>query len=198
MAAMGQFGVRRLTPYVAGFVLLWLLTLASGVHATIAGVVAALTIPLGTGEAKSPAQAARACDPSVGDVRRGAAVRAWPRPGSRSTAARRQLAEPLPLGILLGLFVGKQLGVFAAIYAVVRSGLAPMPQGTNWRQLWGAACLCGIGFTMSLFIGALAFPADPALVEAAKIGTLAGSLLSALAGYLILRTAPAGPPCARR
>jgi len=103
------------------------------------------------------------------------------------------LGEPLPLGILLGLFVGKQVGVFAAIYGVVRSGLAPMPRGTNWRQLWGAACLCGIGFTMSLFIGALAFPASPELIEAAKIGTLAGSLLSALLGFVILRTAPAVP-----
>jgi len=66
-----------------------------------------------------------------------------------------------------------------------------MPRGTGWRHLWGAAALCGIGFTMSLFIGALAFPASPGLVEAAKLGTLAGSLLSAVAGYFILRTAPA-------
>ena len=103
-------------------------------------------------------------------------------------------AIPAATAILLGLFVGKQIGVFAAVYAVVRSGLAPMPRGTNGRQLWGAATLCGIGFTMSLFIGALAFPASPELVEAAKIGTLAGSLLSALVGFLILRTAPAELP----
>ena len=192
MAAMGQFGVRRLTPFVAGFVVLWLLTLASGVHATIAGVLAALTIPLGTGEGKSPLRRLEhaihpwvmfGVVPLFGLASAGVAL-------SGGIAA---LAEPLPLGILLGLFVGKQLGVFAAIYAVVRSGLAPMPRGTSWRQLWGAASLCGIGFTMSLFIGALAFPADQALVEAAKIGTLAGSLLSALIGFLILRTAPAIP-----
>ena len=192
MAAMGQFGVRRLTPFVAGFVLLWLLTLASGVHATIAGVVAALTIPLGTSEGKSPLKRLEhaihpwvmfGVAPLFGLASAGVAL------GGGISA----LAAPLPLGILLGLFVGKQLGVFAAIYAVVRLKLAPMPRGTNWRQLWGAASLCGIGFTMSLFIGALAFPGQPVLIEAAKIGTLAGSLLSALLGFLILRTAPAVP-----
>ena len=171
---------------------MWLLMLASGVHATIAGVLAALTIPLGTGEDRSPLRRLEhAIHPWVmfgilplfGFASAGVAL-------DGGVAA---LAAPLPLGILLGLFVGKQIGVFAAIYAVVRSGLAPMPRGTNWRQLWGAATLCGIGFTMSLFIGALAFPADRALVEAAKVGTLAGSLLSALLGFLILRTAPAEP-----
>jgi len=192
MAAMGQFGVRRLAPFVAGFVILWLLTLASGVHATIAGVLAALTIPLGHGEGKSPLRRLEhnihpwvmfGVVPLFGLASAGVAL----------GGGIKALAAPLPLGILLGLFVGKQFGVFVAIYGVVRSGLAPMPRGTNWRQLWGAATLCGIGFTMSLFIGALAFPASPALVEAAKIGTLAGSLLSALLGFLILRTAPAAP-----
>ena len=188
MAAMGQFRVRRLAPFLAGFVLLWLLTLASGVHATIAGVVAALTIPLGTGEVGSPLRRLEhAIHPYVmfGVVPLFGLASAGVALGGGIAA----LAAPLPLGILLGLFVGKQLGVFAAVYAVVRSGLAPMPRGTNWRQVWGAATLCGIGFTMSLFIGALAFPASPELVEAAKVGTLAGSLLSALAGYFILRTA---------
>ena len=188
MAAMGQFGVRRLTPFIAGFVVLWLLTLASGVHATIAGVLAALTIPLGKSEGTSPLR------------RLEHGIHPWvmfgvvPLFGLASAGVSlgggiEALAAPLPLGILLGLFVGKQLGVFAAIYAVVRTGLAPMPRGTSWRQLWGAASLCGIGFTMSLFIGALAFPGQPELIEAAKIGTLAGSLLSALLGFLILRTA---------
>ena len=192
MAAMGQFGVRRLAPFVVGFIVLWLLTLASGVHATIAGVLAALTIPLGKGEARSPLRTLEhAIHPWVmfGVVPLFGLASA----GVALDGGIERLGEPLPLGILLGLFVGKQLGVFAAIYGVVRSGLAPMPRGTNWRQLWGAATLCGIGFTMSLFIGALAFPANPELVEAAKIGTLAGSLLSAMLGFLILRTAPLVP-----
>ena len=190
MAAMGQFGARRLGWFVAAFVLLWLLTLASGVHATIAGVLAALTIPLGTGEARSPLK------------RLEHAIHPWvmfgvvPLFGLASAGVSLDgglgaLAEPLPLAILLGLLVGKPLGVFAAIYAVVRLKLAPMPRCCSWRQLLGASVLCGIGFTMSLFIVALAFPADPELVEAAKVGILAGSLLSALAGFLLLRTAPA-------
>ena len=193
LVAMGRLGVRRLAPFVLGFVLLWGLTRASGVHATIAGVVAALTVPLGASDGESPLRRLEhAIHPYVMFV-------VVPLFGLASAGVSlgggiEALGAPLPLGILLGLFVGKQLGVFAAIYGVVRLGLAPMPRGTSWRQLWGAATLCGIGFTMSLFIGALAFPADAALVDAAKIGTLAGSLLSALLGFLILRTAPLAEP----
>ena len=193
MLAMSRLGVRRLTPFVLGFALLWVLTLASGVHATIAGVVAALTVPLGEREDQSPVRRLEhAIHPYVMFV-------VVPLFGLASAGVALDggidaITAPLPLAIMLGLFVGKQVGVFAAIYGVVRSGLAPMPRATSWRQLWGAATLCGIGFTMSLFIGALAFPANDALVDAAKIGTLGGSLLSALIGFLILRTAsPAAP-----
>lgn len=189
MAAMGQFGVRRLWPFLIGFVLLWLLVLASGIHPTIAGVLAALTIPIGKGEPRSPLRRLEhaihpwvmfGIVPLFGFVSAGVAL------GGGVGA----LAQPLPLAILLGLVLGKQVGVFGATWATVRFGLAPMPHGASWRQLYGAAALCGIGFTMSLFIGALAFPGDPATIDAAKLGTLAGSLLAALAGYLILRTAP--------
>jgi NhaA family Na+:H+ antiporter len=100
------------------------------------------------------------------------------------------VAGPLPLAIIAGLFLGKQFGIFAVIWMVVRSGLAPPPHHTSWRQLYGASVLCGIGFTMSLFIGALAFPGNPALVDQAKIGIIAGSLLSAVLGYLVLRFSP--------
>ena len=193
MAAMGQLGVRRLWPYLVGFVILWLLVLASGVHPTIAGVLAALTIPLGKGETHSPLKKLEhAIHPAVmfGVVPLFGLASA----GVALTGGLDALAQPLPLAVLLGLFLGKQLGVFAAVWATVRSGLAPMPAGTSWRQLYGAATLCGIGFTMSLFIGALAFPGDAARIDAAKLGTLAGSLLSALVGYAILRTArPAAP-----
>jgi NhaA family Na+:H+ antiporter len=105
-----------------------------------------------------------------------------------------ELTRPLPLAVLAGLFLGKQLGIFGAIWVAVRSGFAPRPAGTSWMQLYGAAVLCGIGFTMSLFIGALAFPVDATLVDQAKLGTLAGSLLSALAGYALLRFAPPAAP----
>jgi NhaA family Na+:H+ antiporter len=104
-----------------------------------------------------------------------------------------QLGAPLPLAVALGLFLGKQLGIFGAIWASVRLGFASAPRGATWLQIYGLALLCGIGFTMSLFIGGLAFPANPALAEEAKVGILAGSLLSAIAGYLLLRFAPAHP-----
>ena len=189
MAALGQFGVRRLWPYLIGFVLLWLLVLGSGVHATISGVLAALTIPLGRGEARSPLKRLEhAIHPWVmfGVVPLFGLASA----GVELSGGPASLAQPLPLAILLGLFAGKQLGIFGATWAAVKLGIAPQPAFTSWRQIYGAAVLCGIGFTMSLFIGALAFPMHPELVDEAKIGTLAGSLLSALAGYAMLRAAP--------
>ena len=186
MAAMGMFGVRRLWPFLIGFLLLWVAMLASGVHPTIAGVVAALTIPLGRGEAHSPLKdLEHAIHPWVmlGVVPLFGFVSA----GVMLSGGLAAMAQPLPLAIILGLFAGKQLGVFGAIWLAVRLRLAPRPAGTSWPQIYGAALLCGIGFTMSLFIGALAFTGDPAKIDAAKIGTLAGSLLAALAGWAVLR-----------
>ena len=188
LAMLGLFGVRRLWPFLIGFVVMWLLMLASGVHATIAGVLTALTIPLGRGEAHSPLKKLEheihpwvmfGVVPLFGFVSAGVTL----------TGDPWIIAQPLPAAILLGLFVGKQLGVFGAIWLSVKSGLTPMPAGASWRQLYGASLLCGIGFTMSLFIGALAF-GDPLLTDEAKIGTLAGSLLSAFAGYIVLRMTP--------
>jgi NhaA family Na+:H+ antiporter len=192
MAALGQFGVRRLWPYIVGFLLLWLLVLASGVHATISGVLAALTIPLGKGELASPLKRLEhAIHPWVmfGVV----PIFGFASAGVALAGGLGMLAEPLPLAILAGLFLGKQLGIFGAVWVAVRTGLAPRPDGTSWRQLYGAATLCGIGFTMSLFIGALAFTDDAARIDAAKLGTLAGSLLSAVVGYGILRLSPPAP-----
>ena len=193
MATLGQFGVRRLWPFLLGFGLLWLLMLASGVHATIAGVLAALTIPLGRGEVQSPLKRLEhAIHPWVmfGIVPIFGLVSA----GVELTGGLSALVEPLPLAIILGLFAGKQIGIFGAIRVAVATGLAPQPACTSWLQLYGASLLCGIGFTMSLFIGALAFPGDAILIDEAKLGILAGSLLSAVAGYLILRLArPADP-----
>jgi len=95
---------------------------------------------------------------------------------------------PLPLGVAAGLFVGKQLGIFGAMRGAVVLGIAERPEGAGWAQLYGVALLAGIGFTMSLFIGGLAF-ADPMLVEEVKVGVLAGSALSAVAGFGLLRWA---------
>jgi NhaA family Na+:H+ antiporter len=101
----------------------------------------------------------------------------------------------LPIAIAAGLFVGKQLGVFGAVWAVVKLGWACRPAGASWAQVYGVALLCGIGFTMSLFISGLAFDGRPEFVDAAKIGILGGSLVSAVAGWLVLRFArPTAPP----
>ncbi len=188
LAALGQFGVRRLWPYLAGFAIMWLLMLESGVHATIAGVLTALTVPLGRREPHSPLKRLEhdihpwvmfGIMPLFGFASAGVEL-----PADPGTIGR-----PLPLAILLALFLGKQLGVFGAIWASVKTGLAPIPKGADWRHIYGASLLCGIGFTMSLFIAALAF-SNPELVDEAKIGILTGSLLSALAGYLVLRVTP--------
>ena len=189
MVAMGRMGVRRLWPYLIGFVALWLLIMASGIHPTIAGVLAALTIPLGKDEPHPPLKRIEhAIHPWVmfGVV----PLFGFASAGVHLTGGSTSLVEPLPLAVLLGLFLGKQLGVFGSIWLAVKAGFAPQPAGTGWRHLYGAAMLCGIGFTMSLFIGALAFPGSPLLADEAKVGILAGSLLSAVAGYLILRFSP--------
>ena len=100
------------------------------------------------------------------------------------------LLAPVPLGIAAGLFVGKQIGVFLTTWVAVKLDWADCPEGASLAQVYGASLLCGIGFTMSLFIGLLAFPASPELQDAVKIGVLAGSVASALVGFAILRVAP--------
>lgn len=186
MAIMNLFGVRRLWPYLVAFAFLWLLVLASGIHATIAGVLAALTVPLGRNEKHSPLKhLEHSLHPWVmfGVV----PIFGFVSAGVQITGGAGAFLQPLPLGILLGLFVGKQLGVFGAIRLAAATGIVRLPEGTRWLDMYGASVLCGIGFTMSLFIGALAFPNDAATVDAAKIGTLAGSLLSALVGWSVFR-----------
>ncbi|HUD92738.1 Na+/H+ antiporter NhaA [Sphingobium sp.] len=192
MYGMNRAGVRTLAPYLTGFVLLWYLTLLSGVHATVAGVLAAMTVPIrstpGTPDvADSPLHrlehhahpwSAYAIVPLFGFVNSGLTL---------NGDMLRSLLAPLPLGVGLGLFLGKQIGVFGAIWGAVRLGIAQRPSEASWGQVYGMAMLCGIGFTMSLFIGALAFPDQPSLVEEAKGGILMGSLLSAFAGYVLLR-----------
>ena len=192
MAGLNLFGVRRIWPYLVGFALLWFATLASGVHATISGVLAALAIPLGRGEANSPLKhLEHTIHPWV-------MFGVMPLFGFASAGVELggmdELFRPLPLAIAAGLFVGKQLGVFGAIWLSHKSGIAPRPHHTRWRELYGAALLCGIGFTMSLFIGALAFPGDSETIAAAKLGTLFGSFLSAVVGWAVLRfTVPMTP-----
>lgn len=187
LAILNRAGVSRWLPYVLVSLALWFAILHSGVHATIAGVVAALTIPLRLGrDGDSPLLRmehalvpwnAYLVVPLFGFANAGVAL----------AGNAGGLLSGLPLGVAAGLFIGKQAGVFGAIWAADRLGVARRPAGATWAQLWGTALLCGIGFTMSLFIGALAFPASPTLVDEAKLGVMIGSLLSAVAGFAVLR-----------
>jgi len=185
MAFMNQFGVRRLLPYLIAAAFLWYAVLASGIHATIAGVLAAMMIPLGRGEPYSPLKRLEH------DIHPWVMFGVMPLFGFASAGVHigsfADLLQPVSLAIIAGLFVGKQVGVFGAVWIADRSGIAPKSPYVTWGELYGAALLCGIGFTMSLFIGALAFPANPEAVEAAKLGTLAGSFLSAVIGWGVLR-----------
>ena len=190
MGFLNIIGVRRLLPYLLLAAALWFAVLASGIHATIAGVIAALTIPLGRDEPYSPLRRLEH------DIHPWVMFGVMPLFGFTSAGVElggfSELLQPLPLAIALGLFVGKQIGVFGSIWIAVKAGLCGWPAGATWGQIYGAALLCGIGFTMSLFIGALAFPGQPEAIEAAKLGTLVGSFLSAVLGWAVLRTAA---PC---
>jgi len=194
MFALNRLGVRSLPIYLTCFAFLWLAVLLSGVHATIAGVLAAFTIPIvrtpGAPDAPhSPLhRLEHALDvpvaylivPLFGFANAGVALEGL---------TLDEVLSPLPLGIAAGLFLGKQLGIFAAVWVAVRSGFAAKPRGATWLQIYAVAIICGIGFTMSLFIGGLAFE-NPVLVEEAKLGTLCGSLVAAVTGYTLLRFAP--------
>lgn len=188
MILLGLLRVRMAAPYLVLTLCLWLCVLHSGVHATVAGVLAALTIPLRLDRrggslllrlehALTP-WSAYLIVPLFGFANAGVHL------GGGGLAGA---LAPLPLAIAAGLFLGKQIGIFGAIALSRATGFAAPPGGASWAQLWGVAILCGIGFTMSLFIAGLAFPAEPAYAEGAKLGILAGSLLSALLGYAVLR-----------
>lgn len=195
MYFLNAAGVKRLVPYILLAVLLWYCVLLSGVHATIAGVLAAMMIPI----TKTPG-APDAVDSPLHKMEH--AITPWsaflivPIFGFANAGVHLggmgvdQILAPLPLGIALGLFIGKQLGIFGSIWLAVKFGIAGKLRGATWVQIYGMAMLCGIGFTMSLFIGGLAFPGDALLIEEAKIGVLLGSAISGLAGFLVLRFAP--------
>ena len=194
MFALNRFGAKHPVWYLAGFVLLWYFMLRSGVHATVAGVLAAIAVPLkntpGTPDDRDSTlhRIENALQPWV-------AFAILPLFGFANAGVSFDKdvspTAPLPLAIALGLFLGKQAGVFGSIWLAVKLGFAKRPARASWPQLYGLALLCGIGFTMSLFIGGLAFPAPPQS-DAVKIGVLMGSLLSALAGFAVLR-ATGGP-----
>ncbi len=183
-------GVTRLAPYVLVGIFIWVCVLKSGVHATLAGVAVALAIPLRVSDPASRPLLERVMTDLHPWVTFGIIpLFAFANAGvtlSGFTAAK--LIEPVPLGIALGLFVGKQAGIFGASWLAVKSGLCRMPAGASWMQIYAIAVIAGIGFTMSLFIGMLAF-SEPAYAADVRIGVLSGSLLSAIVGYLMLRAA---------
>ena len=169
-------------------VVLWFLVLRSGVHATLAGVVTAFCIPLTDRWGKSPLHALEhAVSPwstyviipifafaNAGVVLAGMSIS--------------DLFQPLPLGIALGLLVGKQIGVFGVTFMIVKLGIARLPHGANWLHIYGISCLAGVGFTMSLFIGGLSF-SDPEMMNQVRMGVLSGSILSGILGYTALMLA---------
>ncbi|MGE4545941.1 MAG: Na+/H+ antiporter NhaA [Pedobacter sp.] len=192
LAVLNRLGVTRIAAYVVLGVFLWVCVLKSGVHATLAGVVLAFAIPLRARDqhGHSPLRhlehnlhpwAAFGILPVFAFANAGVSL-AGLSPGD--------LFTPLPLGIAAGLFVGKQLGIVSFSWIGVKLGLARLPQGISWSEFHGMAVLCGIGFTMSLFIATLALGnAGPATGDAARLGVLLGSLVSSVSGYYLLRRA---------
>jgi NhaA family Na+:H+ antiporter len=195
LVVMNRLGVRRLGLYLLLGFFVWYFMLKSGVHATLAGVLVAFTIPLKIPEAPSDIvpplirlehniypYVGFLILPIFGFANAGVTI---------NGVGLSQLFDPLPLGIFIGLFFGKQLGVFGALWAAIKLGLAKMPRETGWAQLYAVSLLCGIGFTMSLFIGLLAFD-DQLIMNQVRLGVIGASVLSAVIAFVILRYGPRG------
>ncbi|MGB3377135.1 MAG: Na+/H+ antiporter NhaA [Allopontixanthobacter sediminis] len=188
----GRARVGSSLPYILLGILLWFFVLKSGVHATLAGVALAMTVPMTSRSGgKVLERMEHALHPWVAFLV--VPVFAFANAGvSFAGLEISALAAPLPLGIALGLLLGKQLGIVGFAWMAAKSGIASLPAGINWAQMWGLSLIAGIGFTMSLFIGNLAF-ASPEQIAAVKLGVLGGSILSAIGGILILRSAGRQP-----
>ncbi|WP_419537072.1 Na+/H+ antiporter NhaA [Endozoicomonas sp.] len=189
LAFFNYRGVTKIGPYMVVGALLWICVLKSGVHATLAGVLLAFTIPLKAVDrrGRSPLKALQH------KLHSGVhyiilPIFAFANAGLELNAEQiKSLFTPIPMGIVTGLFLGKQIGVFSFCWLAVKSGLAKLPTGANWIQMYGLSILCGIGFTMSLFISSLAFEnVNTSYLISDRIGVLAGSILSATFGFAIL------------
>ncbi len=192
LTLIGRARVGSSLPYILLGILLWFFVLKSGVHATLAGVALAMTVPMNSRSGgKVLERMEHALHPWVAFLV--VPVFAFANAGvSFAGLEISALAAPLPLGIALGLLLGKQLGIVGFAWIAAKSGIASLPTGINWAQMWGLSLIAGIGFTMSLFIGNLAF-ASPEQIAAVKLGVLGGSILSAIGGILILRSAGRQP-----
>lgn len=194
---LNRFKVRYQAIYFLIGLVIWTAVLKSGVHATLAGFAVALFIPLRVNNEQGNSM--------LKEIEHG--LQPWvaffilPLFAFSNAGVNllgigvADVFNPITLGIMLGLFLGNQLGIFGTCWIAVKTGLAKLPEGTNWQQMYGVALLCGIGFTMSLFIGSLAFEqVDPAYLNGVKIGVLGGSLLSALLGSYVISRSPVPQP----
>jgi len=193
LAVLNRRGVVERAPYLVFGAIMWVAVLKSGVHATLAGVVLAMFIPL-----RDPSGGPSPLRSLEHDLHTVVAfgilpVFAFANAGvALSAVSAEYLLHPVPFGTFAGLFLGKQAGVFLFCWLAIAAGWARLPQGVSWLQLYGAALLCGVGFTMSLFIGSLAFENSGVnLLFDERLGILAGSIASAVGGYLVLRAASA-------
>jgi NhaA family Na+:H+ antiporter len=185
LIAMNRLGVVKLAPYLLVGLVLWVCVLKSGVHATLAGVILAFCIPLKTArDVPSPLQQLEhALHPWVAYAI--LPLFAFANAGVSLTGVTMEsFTHHVPMGIALGLLVGKMVGVFGLTWLAVKTGMAALPTGANWGQVLGVSILCGIGFTMSLFVGSLAFvPGQSEFAGMDRMGILTGSILAALIGY---------------
>jgi len=192
LIAMNRRGVMALWPYLALGAALWYCVFESGIHATLAGVIVAMTIPTRHPVPQQQAPLHRlehAIDTWVSFAI--VPLFAFANAGVRFSGLNRDdVIGQLPIGIALGLFLGKQIGIFGAIWGAAKLGLAQRPAGARWIHVYGMAVLCGIGFTMSLFIGGLAYADSEHFMGATRVGVLAASLISATVGSLVLIRAP--------
>lgn len=182
-------GIRRLSIYLSLGVLLWFILLHSGIHATIAGVLVAITIPLDKTLPEKDSLL-RLVETQLHPWVSFLILPLFAFANMKIPCFeldKSHLISSLPLGIALGLLLGKQLGVFSAIWLTVKLRWGILPTDANWRMVYGVSLLCGIGFTMSFFIGGLAFEDYQNNIELVRTGVVAGSLLSGMLGYLVLR-----------
>jgi NhaA family Na+:H+ antiporter len=188
--ALNRIGIERLSPYLLTGIALWVFVVESGIHATLAGVALAMAVPARAGNGRAIiAPLEEALHPYVRYLIM--PIFAFANAGLPLTGlSPASLAAPLPLAIVLGLAVGKPLGIVTATILAVRSGFAKLPGNASWSAMIGIGCIAGIGFTMSLFIGSLAFESASHSAQV-RLGVISGSVISALLGYAILRRAQA-------
>ena len=187
LLVLNKLGVKKFIPYLIIGALMWFFTYKSGIHATIAGVLLASTIPhrIKDKDFSLLIKLEHAISPYVAFLIM--PIFAFANAGvSLMGLSLSSLLEPVPLGILLGLFIGKQVGVMVSSYLAVKLGAAQMPDNSSWLSLYGVSILTGVGFTMSLFVGNLAFAGSINYMDGVKIGVLSGSLLSTIFGYFLL------------